>query len=363
MKVAIVGDGVVGRALANLMSDRAEVTVFTCARAYQRASRQIAGPDRRFVGLPWCFPTFASEQGSMPVWGGVLAIPSSDTMASFGVALAHDQLFSALVDTFELEHLYGRDFGGISHLFKASPSLQMSGRTTLVKHAVATLKEGDGHVALAAGDGSELGRFDYCFLATGAASVPKRMGDALTMAPPDTVYDKVISITPRDAPPLPRHSIDTERAVLSVPICIPASASRRHTRAVFHHIMKDTGLMSGPAVAWGYIANAPAFVEITANKLLLHNRRLWFSTWTGAEAYPLQKSGNRIEINQEVMGRFDGQVFMAAQHCDARLDPGTRLGQRVFAEHLDADAPPVSFNPVVLRFAKLYEKARALLQG
>lgn len=361
MNVAIIGNGVVGRALARSIVKTCRVDVYHVPGRAQ--SHLIASREQRkaIQGAQQAFPAFDCDGGSMGVWGGMLAVPNDLFLQRFNIDLTTQDLIRLISEHFTLEILFGKDFGELAYLFKAQPTVLLADAIKQISTRVEKILHSERGPVLFDREGRLLGCYDACFIATGASSIPYAIEGGVKLIRPRILFDKIIAIEPRDGYSLSQYREQNGFTCLSVPICIPISYRRASIEAVFHHILAATGLMSASSVVSGYLAHTADFAGIVANMLGNVNRNLWFSTYCGVDRYPLRCQDNELEVDTELMQGFGGGVFMPALHSDARLAPDISLGPGIYSEHLSNALPPIPFNPVVLRIAKLYADFQSFL--
>lgn len=354
MKIAVIGNGVVGRALARSIAKSCQVDLYHVPGRAQ--SQLITKLEQRkaIQGAQQAFPAFDCDGGSMGVWGGMLAVPSDSFLQCFNIALSAHELTLLISEHFTLEFLFGKEFGALTYLFKAQPTVLLSDTITQIGTRVDKILHTEQGPVLFDSQGHPLGVYDACFIATGASSIPHAIDGGVELRRPRIIFDKVITIEPRDGYSLSQYREEDGITCLSVPICIPTDYRRATIEAVFHHILSGTGLMSATSVVSGYLAHAADFAGIVTKKLRNINQKLWFSTYCGADRHPLCYQNSELGMDAELIQRFGGEVFMPALHSDARLDAEISLGPRIYSEHLSAALPPIPFNPVVVRLAKLY---------
>lgn len=356
MKIAIIGSGVVGRVLASIISEFHDVTIFTIPETYTK-ERKLVSPQlkNQVVGLEWSFPNFACRHGSMPIWGKLLAVPNKKSLRKFGLDLSSQLLIDNLVKVFEIDTVYGTDTGELDYIASVKEKISHREQVRIISEKVTFLSENSNGVSIMTNESLSERQYDYCFISTGASMVPSREGDSVRLVRPNLIYDKLISISPRSSDEKACHSTRGNIVELKVPIDIPAGYSSTEHKAIFHHILSKNGLIFPGHVMSGYIVQFRQFLRFLVLKILQKNTMLWFTTSVGKNSYPIKIQQNEIHINDSLVEDFSGEVFMPALHSDARLVDGESFENRVFTEHLSTSAEPISYNPVVLRLAKLLD--------
>jgi len=348
MKIAVIGTGFVAQILSTFLKNQ-DVTFFTSSKSLSKPVKRFYSFNKKELYLTK--PVFKTLNGSLDIWGGVIAIPKY--INHFDLVKYYNPKFflNHFLKNFYVSDIYGINNKDIHSIFKLKKQ-NKNIITNVIKEEVQVISKFRSRYNLKTLNHTY--NFDKIFVCTGSSSTTVEQDNKLYFVKPKILYDKLISIHPCTTNNLHFLRNINSFSQLSIPIQLPID-NLNQIPTIYNYINFKYSFNKSYENFNFIFRSAPKLLKLSLNKLSSYNKNFYFSTWSGTNSYPIKVINDEFIINNQMINKFEGNYFMSCLHYDVRTTPYSNVFKNVFNDQLSPNSDPILYNPVFFRFLKLYQ--------